>query len=116
MPHFGPGFTAYEGRGVVRGFGGLQRAQELRLALARTQRDVQEQERQLKMTTEDQARLRLSLREMPTTAKAYKRYLDKFDQQETQIERLQQDLQKFRQTEGERKKELEDFLASFSAE
>jgi hypothetical protein len=96
--------------------GGLRRAQELRLALARTQRDVQEQERQLKLITEDQTRLRLNLREMPTTAKAYKRYLDKFDHQETQIEQLQQELQKSRQAEGDRKKELDDFLASFSAE
>jgi hypothetical protein len=95
---------------------GLRRAQELRLALAKAQRDVQEQERQLKAITEDQARLRLNLREMPTTAKAYKRYLDKFDRQETQIEQLQQELQKSRQAEGDRKKELDDFLASFSAE
>ena len=56
----------------------------------------------MKMITEDQARLRLNLREMPTTAKAYKRYLDKFDQQETRIEQLQQDLQKLRHTEGDR--------------
>jgi hypothetical protein len=53
---------------------------------------------------------------MPTTARAYKRYLDKFDQQETRIEQLQQDLQKLRQAEGDRKKELDDFLTSFSAE
>ena len=94
----------------------VRRAQELRLTLAKAQREVQDQERQLKAITDDQARLRLNLREMPTTAKAYKRYLDKFDQQETRIEQLQQDLQKSRQAEGERKKELEDFLASFTAE
>jgi chromosome segregation ATPase len=95
---------------------GLRRAQELRLALAKAQRDVQDHEGQLRAITDDQARLRLNLREMPTTAQAYKRYLDKFDRQETQVEQLQQDLQKSRQAEGDRKKELDDFLASFSAE
>jgi hypothetical protein len=94
----------------------VRRAQELRLTLAKAQREVQDQERQLKAITDDQARLRLNLREMPTTAQAYKRYLDKFDRQEPQVEQLQRDLQKARQAEGERKKELDDFLPSFSAE
>jgi hypothetical protein len=53
---------------------------------------------------------------MPSTAKAYKRYLDKFDQQETQIEKYQADIKKLQQTEHEQHKELEDFLADFSAE
>ena len=40
------------------------------------------------MIVDDQARLRANLKEMPATAAAYKRYLEKFDQQETQIEDL----------------------------
>jgi hypothetical protein len=95
---------------------GLKKALELRWALAKTQREVGELERQLKVITEDQARLRANLKEMPSTAKAYKRYLDKFDQQEGEIERLQGQVKKLQAAEHQQRKELEDFLASFSAD
>src|SRR5262249_27482723 len=49
---------------------GLRKALELRGELARTQREIQEQERQLKAITDDQVRLRANLREMPATAAA----------------------------------------------
>jgi hypothetical protein len=94
----------------------LQRALELRWALQRTQREVAEQDRQLKGIAEDQARLRANLKEMPPTAAAYKRYLDKFDQQETQIEKLQADLGKLRATEQQQQKEFEDYLAGLTVE
>jgi hypothetical protein len=95
---------------------GLKQALELRWALAKTQREIQELERQLKVITDDQARLRANLKEMPPTAAAYKRYLQKFDEQETQIERYQADVKKLQATEHSQKKEFEDFLAAFSAE
>jgi chromosome segregation ATPase len=73
---------------------GLHRAMELRWAVEKTKREVAELKKQHDAIVEDQKRLRANLREMPSTAKAYKRYLDKFDQQETDIERLQSDLKK----------------------
>src|SRR5262249_32911088 len=95
---------------------GLKQAMGLRWAVAKTQREIAEQQRQLNTITQDQGRLRANLKEMPSTGKAYKRYPDKFDQQETQIEKDQQDIKKLQQTEHEQQKELEDFLANFSAE
>ena len=68
------------------------------------------------MVTDDQVRLRANLKEMPSTAAAYQRYLDKFDAQETQIEKYQEEIKKLQETEFKQKKELEDFLAGFSAE
>jgi hypothetical protein len=53
---------------------------------------------------------------MPATAAAYKRYLEKFDQQETQIERYQQTIKQLQQAEVGQKKALDDFLAAFNAE
>jgi hypothetical protein len=53
---------------------------------------------------------------MPATAAAYKRYLEKFDEQETQIEKYQADIKKLQGVEHSQKKEFDDFLASFSAE
>jgi hypothetical protein len=94
----------------------LRRALELRGALAATQRDVAEQERQLKTIADDQTRLRANLREMPSTAAAHKRYVDKFDAQETQIEKLQAAVKQLQQTEQVRKKEYEDYLAGLTVE
>ena len=95
---------------------GLQNAMELRYAAVKTQRDLEEQDRQLKVITEDQVRLRANLKEMPSTAAAYKRYLEKFDQQETQIEDYQKQVKSLQTVEHNQRKEFEDFLANFSAE
>jgi hypothetical protein len=95
---------------------GLNKVMELRWAVARTQREIQEQQKELKVITDDQGRLRANLKEMPSTAAAYKRYLEKFDAQETQIEQYQADIKKLQGVEFGQKKELEDYLANFSAE
>ena len=95
---------------------GLEQAIALRGAWSKTTREIQELERQLRAITEDQARLRANLREMPQTAAAYKRYLDKFDKQETEIERLQADVKKLQGVEHNQRKEFEDFLNNLSAE
>ncbi len=95
---------------------GLKQAIALRWALNKTQRDIAEQQVQLKTITDDQTRLRANLKEMPPTAAAYKRYLDKFDQQETQIEKYQADVKKMQETEHQQQKDFEEFLANFSAE
>src|SRR5262249_34833419 len=95
---------------------GLNQAMSLRWALAKTQREIQELERQLKVITDDQGRLRLNLREMPPTAEAYKRYLKKFDEQETVIEKLQDEIKKLQDGEHQQRKEYESFLLSLEVE
>ena len=95
---------------------GLKEALDLRHTLALTQRAIGDKQRELKDITDDQARLRANLKEMPPTAAAYKRYLDKFDAQETQIEKLQDDIKAMQGTESQQRKEFEDFLNNFSAE
>ena len=95
---------------------GLKQAIDLRWAMNKTQRDIAEQQLQLKTITDDQQRLREDLRAVPPTAAAYKRYLDKFDKQETQIEKYQADIKKLQETENQQRKAFEGFLANFSAE
>src|SRR5205807_7378758 len=95
---------------------GLTQAIDLRSTLNKTQREIAELQLQLKTITEDQVRLRANLKEMPPTAAAYKRYLDKFDAQETQIEKYQADIKKLQDTEHQQQKEFEDFLGNLSAE
>jgi hypothetical protein len=95
---------------------GLKQGIALRWAMNKTQRDIADQQLQLTTITNDQTRLRANLKEMPTTAAAYKRYLDKFDQQETQIETYQAAIKTMQGTEHQQQKEFEDFLNNFSAE
>ena len=89
---------------------------KLRATVAKTAREIAEQERQLKVIVEDQGRLRANLKEMPATAAAYKRYLEKFDAQETQIEMFQKEIKRLQGIEFAQKKEFEDFLASINVE
>jgi hypothetical protein len=95
---------------------GLKQALDLRYTLATTQSAIADKQRELKDITDDQVRLRANLKEMPPTAAAYKRYLDKFDAQETQIEKLQEDIKKMQGTESQQRKAFEEFLNNFSAE
>ncbi|HVS36344.1 MAG TPA: DUF4139 domain-containing protein [Gemmataceae bacterium] len=95
---------------------GLKQALDLRHTLALTQQAIADKQRELKDITDDQVRLRANLKEMPPTAAAYKRYLDKFDAQETQIEKLQEDIKKMQGTESQQRKDFEDFLNTFSAD
>lgn len=67
----------------------LEGALELKAKLAKINQELQNVNLELNNINQDQARLRQNLREMPTTAAAYKRYLEKFDKQESQIEELQ---------------------------
>lgn len=94
----------------------LGQAVEMKVALQKTQRDIQEQQRQLDAITQDQGRLRANLKEMPATAAAYKRYLEKFDQQETQIEKYQAEIKKLQGQEHEQRKGFEAFLAGLTVE
>jgi len=95
---------------------GLQKAMDLRWATEKTRREIAELQRQLKTITQDQTRLRANLREMPSTAQAYKRYLEKFDKQETQIEKYQADIKKLQAEEHTQQKAFDDFLVGFTAE
>jgi hypothetical protein len=95
---------------------GLKQALDLRHTLAETQQVIADKQRELKDITDDQVRLRANLKEMPPTAAAYKRYLEKFDQQETQIEKLQEEIKKMQGTESQQRKEFEDFLTGSPAD
>jgi hypothetical protein len=94
----------------------MQKAADLRNRLHETKSELAQDEAQLKALADDQARLRANLREMPTTAAAYKRYLDKFDAQETEVERLQARIKQLGQTMKQRQKEFLDYVADLSVD
>jgi hypothetical protein len=94
----------------------LTQALDLKAKVDNTRRDIQQLERQLKDITDDQVRLRANLKEMPPTAEAYKRYLKKFDDQETQIEDFRTKIKAAQDTEFAHRKAFEDFLAKLDVE
>jgi hypothetical protein len=94
----------------------LQQAIALKSKVAQTQRELAHVNTQLRDITQDQARLRANLKEMPPTAVAYKRYLEKFDKQETEIEQLQEKVKQLQATEYQQKTELDGYLANLTIE
>jgi hypothetical protein len=88
----------------------LEEVLKLREQLAATQRDIGREEQTLKVIEQDQARMRANMERVPQTSEAYKRYLKKFDDQETEIEKSRARVAKLQQTAEEQRKAYETFL------
>jgi hypothetical protein len=94
----------------------VQGALDLKGKVSLTQRELQQKNRQLNDIVQDQTRLRANLREMPPTAEAYKRYLKKFDDQETEIEQLRETIKNLQNTEHQHKLALDAYLTKLNVE
>src|SRR5205085_5104648 len=94
----------------------LEQAIGLRGRQAATQREIQKVQQDLAVITQDQDRLRKNLKEMPAEAAAYKRYLKKFDDQETEIERLQKLIKELQDSEHAERKAFEAYLSNLDVE
>jgi hypothetical protein len=94
----------------------LAKSLDLKAKVDGAHREIVQLEKQLKDITDDQVRLRANLREMPQTAEAYKRYLKKFDDQETQIEDFRKKIKDLQDTEFAHRKAFEDYLAKLDVE
>jgi hypothetical protein len=94
----------------------LEQAASLHGKLIDTQRQLTELQEQLKAISEDQARLRLNFERLPSTSAAYKRYLEKFDTQETDIEKLQKEIKKLQEAAKNQQKGYEEYLAGLTVE
>jgi len=92
----------------------LEGALELKAKLAKIRQDLNNVNLELNNITQDQARLRQNLREMPSTAAAYKRYIEKFDKQETQIEELQAKQKDLQTQELKARQTLDSYLANLN--
>jgi hypothetical protein len=53
---------------------------------------------------------------VPANSAVHKRYLEKFDKQETQIEKLQEEVKKHQELQRKQRKEYEDFLGALNVE
>jgi hypothetical protein len=80
------------------------------------QQDLGLKQQELQTITNDQQRLRANLKEMPQTASAYKRYLAKFDTQETEIEKLQENIKTLQAAEQQQLRAIENFMKQLDVE
>ena len=68
----------------------LERALALRAKVMATQEEAGRKEQRCQEIRVDQERLRENLKQLPPTSAAYKRYVEKFDRQESEMEELAQ--------------------------
>ncbi|HEY1381005.1 MAG TPA: DUF4139 domain-containing protein [Gemmataceae bacterium] len=94
----------------------LEKLLGLKVKLADTQRELGQAQEQLKGITDDQTRIRANLEKVPPTSAAYKRYLEKFDQQETEIEKLQAVIKAKQEGVKAQTKEYEDYVMGMNVE
>src|SRR5262249_41558608 len=94
----------------------LKKLSEQKAELTETQRQIEEINKQLKEISDEQARLRQNLEKVPSSSEAYKRYVKKFDDQETQIEKLQEQLKQKQSAAKSQQKTLEDSFKGLTAE
>jgi hypothetical protein len=94
----------------------LEKAMELRGTLAATQRELEQANRQIAQIEKDQGRLRENLKATPPTASAYKRYLEKLDTQEGELERLQTKRDQLQVQENQSRKTFESYLMALNVE
>lgn len=94
----------------------LQRAVELKGKWAATQQEIRTQEQALKVIEQDQARMRANMERVPQTSEAYKRYLKKFDDQETEIEKTRMRIVKLQAQAEEQRQAYEGFVSNLTVE
>jgi hypothetical protein len=94
----------------------LQKAIELRTTWAKTQQDLGQVQKQLKDITDDQGRLRANMRELPQSSPIYKKYLEKFEKQEGEIEEMQATIKKLQDTEHAQRQAFDNYLGNLDVE
>jgi hypothetical protein len=94
----------------------LEEALSLKAKLEETRNLIRREEEALKVIEQDQARMRANMAQVPQTSEAYKRYLKKFDDQETEIEKRREKISKLQDTAEKLRKEFDDFLLKLDVE
>jgi hypothetical protein len=79
-------------------------------------REIGDVQNRINTITQDQNRLRQNLREVPRDSDAYKRYIEKFDEQESEMDALHAKLKALQATDHQKQVAYEDYLKNLSAE
>jgi uncharacterized phage infection (PIP) family protein YhgE len=88
----------------------LQRVSALRDKLDQTVQQRRQFEQQIQEISQEQARMRENMGRLAQNSELYNRYVRKFDQQETEIDKIRKDIETLKGTEEQQRKELNDYL------
>jgi len=94
----------------------LEEVVSLQTALDQVQRDRQQAERDANEQVAEQARVRENLKTLEKGSDAYRRQERKFDDIETQIEKLRDRIATLRTQEEQKRRDLENYLVSLTVE
>jgi hypothetical protein len=94
----------------------LAKVLELRGKVDSARAGIAEEQAALKDIADDQDRIRKNIERAPKESETFKRYLKKFDDQETEIERRQARLKELRAELAKQEKALKDFAEAAKAE
>jgi septal ring factor EnvC (AmiA/AmiB activator) len=94
----------------------LQKAIELRTTWAKTQQDLGQVQKQLKDITDDQGRLRANMKELPQSSPLFKKYLEKLEKQEGEVEEMQATIKKLQDQEHQQRQAFENYLGNLDVE
>jgi hypothetical protein len=94
----------------------LEQIIKLRADLAQTQQEIGKEEHALAGIEKDQERMRANMARVPQTSEAYKRYLKKFDDQETEIERRRSTITTLQTNAESQRKAYETFVVRLNLE
>jgi hypothetical protein len=88
----------------------LQRVVQLRTKLDDTRAQKTRLDQRTSEITAEHARIRENMHRLQQNSDLYNRYVKKLDQQETELEKLRKDIEGFKNTEEEHRRELQNYL------
>ncbi len=94
----------------------LESALKLKGELEATQKEIADENNALRVIGQDQSRMRANMERVPQTSEAYKRYLKKFDDQETEIEKRRAAITSLQTVADRQTKAYEGYLTGLNVE
>lgn len=94
----------------------LQKVAALRERASQTVGERSRREQRIKEITDEQVRIRENMTRLSQQSDLYNRYVKKLDQQETDLEKLRQEIESLKSTEKDNQRELDDYLRNLNVE
>jgi hypothetical protein len=94
----------------------LGKVASFRSDLAELAAERKRREDRLQEISQEQARIRENMARLSQTAELYQRYVKKFDEQETEFERLRSEASKLKEQEAARQREFNEYLGGVDLE
>lgn len=88
----------------------LRKAATLRDAVGSTAQERQRREQRVQEISQEQARIRENMTRLSQSSELYSRYVKKLDEQETELDKLRQEIEALKTREAQQQRELNEYL------